>query len=210
MEYVSNPELKDELLEYVREHYDMATPRSGLHGNDLIYCLTKAYWQQTDPLPVTENELILFSIGFGFEGMYLPKEGGTPVEMDGIWFSPDAIVGTDGVDLKTTRMWKDKDGPVPKKGIPEGWIKQFKGYALVHGKMEWTAAVLYIASADFEVFTLHFTVEELADHWQWMLQRKEVLEEEEMPTPYKHLGFEGECKNCRYLLRCFTIAGPIK
>ncbi len=59
---------------------------------------------------------------------------------EGLWFSPDyfttAVVGE--MDLKTTRMWEDDkvyhDGR-PKittdrpNGFPEGWIKQFMGYA---------------------------------------------------------------------------------
>ena len=64
---------------------------------------------------------------------------------------------------------------------------------------------------------LEFTVEEVEEHWGYVLGRKGILVgalansalgTPTMPTPFKHCK-DWECQRCRYKLRCDTIAaGP--
>ena len=141
LDWSRNPALEEELFARLRRKY--IQNRSGeIHFSDTMYCLTKAYWEKTQPLPVDNATLGMFAIGFALEDVLLkpyPIEGKSQVDpyvYEEVHFSPDyfaTIIGGE-MDLKTTRMWSDPDGR-PKSvadrpdGFPTSWLKQFMGYA---------------------------------------------------------------------------------
>ena len=152
MKIETDPVLRQQAINALRDEYQMTTQRPGVHQSDLSYCLSKAYWNRVDPMPPTEHEVLLFAIGFGMERVLLSREE-TPAEIvvDGISLSLDTIKLFGPVDLKTTRMSPTKDkGCVvcgqPRSGhpgqsqghkyepdrgdfnMPEGWKRQFMAY----------------------------------------------------------------------------------
>ena len=212
MKVVSNPEISREVLQRLRDKY--LTPKPLPHVTELIYCLTRSYWDRLDPIEPTDHELLLFAVGFGLEEMLLRQEGQEPpkaIELDGITLTPDYIALRGGmVDLKSTRAYPDKVTREPGKGWSETWQEQFMAYAKAFGKLEYTVTVVYIIPAEVASFTFVFTEAELGANWQKMLQRKaqymEALEAGKVPTPFT-TNREWECRFCRYLGRCNSLVG---
>lgn len=127
-----DPVLREEALKALAEEYKLNSRRPGLHQSEISYCLTKSFWERTSPLPLTEKEILLFSIGFSMERVLLAREE-TPSELvlDGISCSLDTISLFGPADLKTTR--KRAGGRKGEDGfqIPDGWKKQFMAYRYV-------------------------------------------------------------------------------
>lgn len=223
MKYEPSPVIERHLLENVREIY-MGTDRTGIHLSSISYCLTKAAFE-SDPstkLPLSDKELKLFAIGFALEDVFLrPGTNHEPPEtiiVDGISMSPDYVIAAEdipyihgeGVDLKSTRMRPDASG-VPTNGWPEGWLKQFMSYARAKGQTTWTVAIMYIIPPEFTAGTFTFTEQELEANWANVIERYhdylDFVATGKIPQPYKHLGFVGECKDCRYKMKCFALTG---
>jgi len=196
--------------------------------SSLVYCLTRSYFDEIDPLPTTDHELVLFSVGFGMEEVLLrDKDSSTPpsVEVDGVWCSEDYYTVSEGnMDLKTTRMYSNPDGS-PKRGWPDTWLEQFKGYAYVRYKDEilhrkennlqpaaypYSVGVLYTGPAELVCGTFMFTGKELEEQWAYVQERKTVYnmfrERGMTPTPFA-FNKDWECNGCRYQLRCKTWEG---
>ena len=210
MIYHSSPELRDILLQRVVDQYGLDKQREGIHLSDMIYCLTKSYYDKTNWAAWGEHEKVLFAIGFALERVFIMDKQET-IELDGVVMTPDAFLGEEGFDLKSTRMWQDKATGAPKRGWPEGWLKQFMGYAKASGRTTWAVGIIYLGGAELEAGVLEFGQEEIDANWDWVMGRKEVLEsalkDNEAPTAYQYLSFPGECSNCRYLDRCIMAVG---
>ena len=223
MRYEANPRLEQELYTRLEEKYLTKKPLP--HLTEAIYCLTKAWWERTDPLSPGRDELLYFVVGFGLEEVLLRDPTSPPIkseQLDGIWYTPDYLSGRDGgVDLKTTRMWPS-DGGEPKKGWPETWLEQVMGYAYamqvqrqegIPTEVPFSIAVMYVGKVGLSCFTFLFTWEELVANWQKMQGRARLLltalAEGRPPTPFKH-NREWECEHCCYLSRCQqTVRGGV-
>ena len=60
LQWARNPALEEELFARLRRKY--IHDRTGeIHFSDTMYCLTKAYWSKTDPRPVDNDTLGMFS-----------------------------------------------------------------------------------------------------------------------------------------------------
>ena len=166
MESMRNAAIKSELFEYIREEYQEDRTQE-MHLSDTYRCLTLSYFEKVDPLPLTETELLYFSMGFAMESVILRSKmepAPDSYEVMGLRASPDKVLKTVSgeVDLKTTRAWPDEDG-VPKKGWSDRWMKQFMGYAyrlMEDGKdyVDYNVAILYMSKVppSLEVHTLRF------------------------------------------------------
>jgi len=230
LDWARNPALEEEL--FARLRHKFMHDRSGeIHFSDTMNCLTRAYWEKTDPIPVNNDVLGMFAIGFALEDILLkpyPITGESLVpsySYEGMHFSPDyfttSIVGE--MDLKTTRMWSEPDGR-PKitkdrpNGFPEGWFKQFMGYAHRFGPtpadesclmdyVDYSVAILYLGSGTLVAGTIRFSWDEVELNMAHHLHRAAILEDQlnkEMPpTPFVYCEL-WECKNCRYFNRCKT------
>jgi hypothetical protein len=234
MIFSEDPEGTAALIQMVRDEYQMDTPRDEsftIHGTSLIYCLTKQYWQDTDPLPPTDEEVTMWSVGFGLERRILARKEES-VELDGIVLSPDFRLMGSLADLKTTMMAPEKSLGCAKCGEPyqghkghkyeknelkqpfqppSSWVKQFQNYAYVLWKSTgvfdgtFRAAVLHLVPRVYKSYLFMFEKHELEAQWQWELGRRDQyirMRESGNPEPFGHLGFEGECNYCRYKLRC--------
>lgn len=224
MQWARNPALEEELFARLRRKY--IQDRTGeTHFSDAIYCLTKAYWSKTDPLPVDNSTLGMFAIGFALEEVLIrdyPITGEPVVSSythEGVHFSPDYLVTymVGEMDLKTTRMWSGGDGR-PKitserpHGFPESWLKQFMGYAHRIGAtpgdpdyVDYHVAILYLGPGELVAGTIRFDWDEVELNMAHHLHRAAILEDQlqlrEPPTPFMYNG-AWECKNCPYFNRC--------
>ncbi len=217
MRIVEDSELRRAVLERLKVEYGMDKQRPGTHQSELSYCLTKAFWDRTDPEPVTDKEVLLFSIGFGLERVLLHSEDTPPeIDVDGIKLSLDTIELFGPSDLKTTRM-----SPTGRKGEdgfqwPEGWKRQMATYrhglnvqAAREGKplgdpLTFGVVVVHLIQPSLTCWRITYEPWELADNWGWMLTRRDQLDsmlEGNNPMPFVH-NEDWECTNCRYLMRC--------
>ena len=221
MKRVENPQLTKDILTRLGELYIDRGRHEGIHLTDLIYCLTKSYHDRTDPLPPTDRELMLFSVGLSLQMVLIPPEQNAMVlERDGILCSPDFIsIGGRLSELKTTRtsmMEKNKDtGVRGYKDLPQTWYEQIMGYSYAAGLQEYELAVLHLMGDYAPPFPtlmgwrLSFDREELEKYWLYIKGRKLVLEATiEVHIPPKPFQWckEWECDGCRYKLRCDVVS----
>lgn len=144
-------------------------PRSadGWHVSDLLYP-RKAFFQRTDPQPLTDDQSLYFVAGHGhhhiIEAIMGPRKEGKAKERTdagefkkvGIYFSPD-LRGMDSlktkgklvkvpIEIKTTRSQKTPDdmGKNPKQAF-ESYLKQLCSYMALMNKGLGYLLVLYLA-----------------------------------------------------------------
>lgn len=146
-------------------------------------------------------------------------------EYEGLHFSPDytttLIAGE--MDLKTTRMGIGDDGrPATLKdgsrpqGFPDGWLKQFMGYAHRLGAqpadsytpydyVDYNVGILYVIQAQLVAGTIRFAWDDVELNMAHHLHRASILEDQlaqgTPPQPFLY-NEAWECKNCPYLNRC--------
>jgi len=181
------------------------------HLTELVYCLTRSYWDRRDPVPPNEREILLFALGWGLERLLLIGERKAAAGCsEGIYYSPDFLAFTDlPAELKTTRMSTRRINSAAD--LPVTWQRQILGYMHCLGVTEYELAILFILG-DYKPpfpqligYRLSATPEEVASNWQWLLARKELYLTclaEHIPPPPGHVCEEWECKECRYALRC--------
>lgn len=212
MQRVKNPELDRLILNHLSDLYGLKTKRTGIHLSTLIYCLTKAFFEEMSPTEPTDREVMLFSLGLGLQDVLTPKQATTPVyEKDGITFSPDFVfnLGSSYVELKTTRM------SISKESFPETWIEYIMGGCFIRKVNQYELAVLYMMGnykppfPQMQSETLVFEENELKSNWDYLLLRKKVygeaLKAKQPPQPFLH-NKTWECENCRYHMQCDAIA----
>lgn len=238
IERIRNPQLETQALENLKASYEQRD-NGKIHLTDLIYCLTRSYYDKTQPMPPTPEELMLFSLGFGLQRILVPKEQeAQEIECDGITLSPDFIsVGGELAELKTTRMstrQRTQDGQWEDKDFPETWVEQMMGYCYANQQCNVMAGLQppdQLEDMEYDLLVLHmlgnyappfpqligwrlkFTQQELEDFWQYIQYRKLVLEEalrdQKPPTPYSW-NRDWECKSCRYKMQCDIVSQAVQ
>lgn len=222
VEYQTNPQLKNELMTRLRSKYGGVRPEYP-HLSDLLGCLTKSYYNQKQPIENTDKETLFFSIGFGLEKVILRDEDTIPVhiddeqyeaniigqsppmvQLDGVFLTPDYVAAAGGqLDLKSTRMYVDKDTDTPKRGWPDTWMEQFMGYAWLEYIQKWwgeqvmlgtpefssinidtsdlpdsltySVGVIYLIPAQLEAGTFTFPMTEILENWNRVQMRKNIF-----------------------------------
>lgn len=211
MQRIDNPELSRLILDHLADLYNIKRKREGIHLSTLVYCLTRSFFDQLAPIEPTDEEVMLFSLGFGLQDVLTPKEAVTPVyEKDGITFSPDfqlkLTLGT--AELKTTRMSSGKEL------FPETWLEYIMGGCFILGINEYLLAVLHMLGnyrppfPEIKSYKLIFEEDELLDNWAYLMDRKSIyvgaLAENKPPLPFTCCK-DWECRSCRYRLQCEAI-----
>ena len=204
------PELRNAMLELLKKEYQLEQQREGLHLSSLIYCLTKSYWDKHEPLPPTDKEVQLWSIGFALERVMISKLHVDELTIDGIKMNPDFRLILPA-DLKSTRMSpngrKDSDG----FQFPDGWRKQFAAYRYglnqviePFPRLDFGVIVMHLIQPEITAWKAWFTQSELEANWTWVLERADTFESMDAaqdPQPFEH-NESWECENCRYVLMC--------
>jgi len=204
MDWTRDSAIENEFIERLRDKY-IEDRRGEYHYTSLHACLTKGYFDETDPIPYTREQLIYFSIGFALEEVYLREPALLPPKRRlvlGVYMSPDyeliSVLGGE-LDLKSTRMGAADDGS-PKRtkdrpgGWPDTWARQFAGYSVgqilegcdynednwesfIPAYWDYHVGIVYIGfPAQFIAGTLRFTRDELIQHMSRALQRKHLME----------------------------------
>ena len=213
MQIVEDPALRQAHIDILAKEYQMMEPRQGIHASDLIYCITKSYWNKIDYLPPSEDDILRFSIGLGLERVIIQYQATRvePLHVEGIDLSPDFLIDNIHSELKTTRWGVNHE-------LPETWMKQVMAYCYATGIPLYNLTVMHIIQAVIKSYRLLFEQEELEENWGWMLNRKEILEQqlslseetgEVLPPEAFKYNEDRECGFCRYKLRC-DLAASLK
>jgi CRISPR/Cas system-associated exonuclease Cas4 (RecB family) len=204
MYYQRDDYLGEQLLTEAWEEFEDST-REHPSVTDLIYCLTRKYYDVTNPgvVEVSPQTKMMFIIGLGLESVLLTKRRMVFAagEKYGIHYHIDSLDRDVLVELKTTRM----SAKTTPDQFPESWVTQLKSYCYLAETTQAKVAVLHIIPPALNTWEIQFTREELDDHWEWMLKRKRVwdkaVETEIAPAPFVY-NLDWECKNCAYKIVC--------
>jgi|TARA_Y100000310_G_scaffold345865_1_gene471883 hypothetical protein len=180
-----------------------------------MYCRTKAFLDQQQTIEPTEEEILLFALGYGLQDVLMPPNADTPVlELEGIVYRPDiTFVGSDQlIEVKTTRRSAKKH--YEPKAISDSWLMYMLGGCKIQGTNTYDLIVIYLMGNYSPPFpqlyadTITFTFEEIELNWATIKERKVVLdtalESGIMPVAYEHCE-PWECKGCRYVLLCEVL-----
>lgn len=211
MERIHNPEIEQYALKHLADLYNIRQQRQGIHLSTVIYCLTRAYFDFTQYIQPTEEEVMLFALGYGLQDVLTPQEAEAPVfEKDGITYSPDFMLKMNDTyfEIKTTRMSIDKGY------LPDTWIEYIMGGCYIRDINEYELVVLYMMGNWKPPFpkiyaeTLKFNQEEILVNW-WNIigRRNQLIGHLNDRTPPIPMGWckEWECKYCRYKIVCDAI-----
>ncbi len=223
MRRVENPELKAKIIKHLARLYKIDEVRGPGHLSDYVYCRTKGFLSQKQATEPTEQEVMLFALGYGLQDVLTPKEAAAPVyEKDGVIYRPDMSFTPAPaeverlVELKTTR--KSAKYHFMDEHLPETWLMYMKGGCYLRGTNEYDLIVLYMMgnySPPFpQIYCDRFIFEqkEIEDNWLVIKGNKEVLDyalaHNVPPEPFKHC-LDWECKYCRFQLVCKMVAQSI-
>ena len=200
----ARPPEVDKIVEQIGNRYHLLQAREGIHATDCIYCLRKAYWNRTNPLPPTPTEILYFLRGLGMQEALLGKDSPPEVNHQGIILSPDYY--KDGIiaELKTTMIGVKR---LDEYDFPEGWLRQLMAYCYALGKGRALLIVLTIIRSELLSYIVQFEDDELKANWKWLMERAVILEDAYTNDVLPEVEEEEkwQCMNCRYALRCQTM-----
>ena len=215
MEWIEDPITAAHILDDIKREV-RGKPKPLPHVTELIYCLTRSYYNRFRPLPPTVAETTIFAVGIGLERVLLrPHKQNIAGEIEGIHFEADFIeYGKLVGELKSTRLSAKKE---PSE-FPQTWLKQTLSYAYALSRylkvpIEEAAilAVLHLMGnyappfPTLKVWKLLFSQEEVIDNWKWLLGRKEVylahIAENKVPQQFQ-FNEKWECEHCPYKILC--------
>lgn len=147
-EAVLEDKFRDELYTKLREH--LTHERTGVHVSDLINPL-RAYFEKTQPLPLTEDEIGYFTAGRAhhellqliFPGQKVVVED--DIEWEGIVGHIDVVGDGLPVEIKTSRAWY----VTPPESLWEensGYIRQLSFYCAIKDQPEGKLIVFLLAN----------------------------------------------------------------
>jgi hypothetical protein len=212
MKISENRELTRLMIDHMANLYGIREKREGIHLSTLIYCLKR---QQMDAgehtIVPTDEEVMLFAIGWGLQDVMTPKSAETPtLEKDGIIYRPDLFFALEDMlcEIKTTRMSAKK---MNSHDFPVTWLKYMMGGCFITERNTYDLSVLCLMGYYNPPFPIlqsyHFEFDdmELVDNWAWLQSRytiyTEALASGEKLPPYIYAD-KFECKNCRYSMIC--------
>jgi len=208
-----NPELSRIILNHLSDKYEISQPREGIHLSTLVYCLTRSFFDSKGAVEPTDEEVMLFALGYGLQDVLTPPSTDTPTfEEGGIIYRPDMLLKLPGfnlVEIKTTRMSSKKDE------LPDTWLEYIKGGCHIKKETSYDLAILYLMGnyappfPQLRTYKLEFESKELDDNWNYLMTRRDVFQshvaDNTPPEPYMWRK-EWECKNCRHKLNCAAIS----
>ena len=217
MRRVDNPELKRKILDHLADLYKIKEVRESNHLSSYITCRTRSFLDQKQTAEPTDEEVMLFALGYGLQDVLTPKDASAPlIDKQGILYRPDMILSTRLVEIKTTR--KSAKYHYLDDSLPLTWVDYMLGGCYMTDSNEYDLVILYMMGnysppfPDIYAETEYFEATEIDANWQKILEHKGVLDKALEtgipPEPYKHC-YDWECKYCRYRLVCQTLVQAI-
>jgi len=214
MKRIDNPELKRKILVHLADLYKIKEVRESNHLSSYITCRTRSFLDQKGTAEPTDEEVMLFALGYGLQDVLTPKDANAPViERNGIIYSPDMILSTRLNEIKTTR--KSAKYHYLDDSLPPTWVDYMMGGCYMMDRTEYDLIILYMMGSysppfpDIYAETEQFHSLELYENWNKILGQKAVLDKAlatgTPPEPFKNC-YDWECKYCRYKLVCQTLA----
>jgi len=211
---IDNPELKRKVLEHLSKLYKIKEVRETGHLSSYITCRTKSFLDSQGTAEPTDEEVLLFSLGYGLQDVLTPKDATAPViTKDGITYRPDLILSTRLNEIKTTR--KSAKYHFDDDSLPATWIDYMLGGCYMAETNEYDLIILYMMGSysppfpDIYAETIYYEQEEIDTNWRKILANKAVLDkaiaDRVLPEPYKNC-YNWECHFCRHKLICESIA----
>jgi CRISPR/Cas system-associated exonuclease Cas4 (RecB family) len=198
-----NPQLADQLLEELANDIDRDLPIPTV--TELIYCLTKGWFDRKNPIPRVPKTTCQFAIGVGL-GEVLLKGLRTEVagNLEGIHYhidflmpEPDSRLG----ELKSTRYSVNK----PPEQWSTGWHKQLLAYMKARGVLEAVYSALFVIPAEFKTWEVTAEQADVDFNWTWLQARRAVymnhIHTHTLPTPFAW-NEKWECGGCQYRTLC--------
>lgn len=218
MRRADNPELKRKVLDHLADLYNIREVREPNHLSSFVYCRTKCFLDHEQAAEPSDEEVLLFALGYGLQDVLTPIDAKAPlVEKHGITYRPDMILSFRQNEIKTTR--KSAKNHFIDEYLPQTWLDYMMGGCYMMETKEYDLIVLYMMGNYAPPFpqlycdTFYFDEIELEANWQKILANKEVLDDAIeagiIPFPFKNC-FDWECKYCRYKLVCDTITVAAK
>lgn len=215
MRRVENPELKSRIIQHLIDQYKIIEVREPNHLSTYVYCRTRGFFDQHQAISPTEQEVLLFSLGYGLQDVLTPTDAEAPViEKEGVIYRPDMMfmARSTPTELKTTRKSAKKH--FIDEEISESWLDYMKGGCKILDTTEYELIVLYMMGNYSPPFpqiyadTFIFEQEEIDENWNKLMERKAVMdkaiETNVPPEPFQNC-YDWECQYCRYKLMCETI-----
>jgi len=207
-----NPELDGLVMKHLTEKFNLLhhRPAGEFHLSSAVYCITRAFWESTTPCDPSDEELMLFALGYGLQDVITPTGATAPTfTKDNIIYRPDFVLkvgDTELGEIKTSRMGLK----TLEASIPHTWECYIKGGCYIREQLTYNLSVLLIIPSKIRSETLTFTPEEIADNWDRILERKMVydiaIRDNTPPAPGSYC-YEWECKSCRYKILCESVSG---
>jgi hypothetical protein len=225
MKRVDNPELKRRLLNHLAKLYKIKEIREPNHLSSYVGCRTRTFFDQKQAIEPTDEEVMLFALGYGLQDVMTPHEAQAKLhKYQGIIYRPDMSfeIGKAEVEqlleMKTTR--KSAKHHYIESAIPLTWLSYMMGGCKIVGTDRYDLTVLYMMGNYAPPFpqiyadTFFFTPEEIEENWQKIKANKKVLDDAlevgTPPDPFSNC-YEWECTYCRYklmLVRALNLPNP--
>jgi hypothetical protein len=209
MEVRDNLQLDKLIITHLADKYKIREKREGRHLSTLVYCLTRGFLDNSIPPEPTDEEVMLFALGYGLQEVITPSQATTPTySKDGITYRPDMLLDIPNfglVEVKTTR--KSMKNPE----INESWLAYIKGGCYIRDTNSYDLSVLYMMGNYSPPFPkikscrLTFTQDELQSNWDYLVQRNDILNkciEVKLPPEPCKFCYEWECSYCRHKTIC--------
>lgn len=214
MKRIDNPELKRKILTHLADLYKIKEVREQGHLSSYITCRTKSFLDHNQTTEPTDQEVLMFSLGYGLQDVLTPKDATAPViEKNGIIYRPDMILSARLNEIKTTR--KSAKYHFMDDSLPLTWVDYMMGGCYMMEETEYDLIILYMMGnysppfPDIYAETVQFDKDELVENWDKILRHKKILDDAILngtpPVPFVNC-YDWECKYCRYKLVCQSLA----
>lgn len=179
MEIVRDFEFEKHLIDTIAER-EFGGERTGIHQSDLNYCLNKQALRKFTNYQNTQNEILLFSMGWSTQRWLTNRdEDEEPLIVDGITVTKDAEYNGLPWELKASYESSKKaiDGQAAR-------MRQVMAQCYVSGTCSARITRFEIMGdwgkisprPTLSAWHVTFTPEELERNWEWFKQRKQLYE----------------------------------
>ncbi len=206
--------MKRKILDHLADLYKIKEVRESNHLSSYVTCRTRSFLDQKQTAEPTDQEVMLFSLGYALQDVLTPPDANAPlIDKHGILYRPDMILSNRLNEVKTTR--KSAKYHFMDDALPVTWVEYMLGGCYMAEKVEYDLIILYMMGDYSPPFpqvyaeTIRFDLLEIEDNWLKLVANKEVLDSALAsgipPEPFLNC-YDWECKYCRYNLVCQTIA----